>query len=114
MKPIFITGGAGAGKTHLAKTICEGRKTSYISGYQLKASYLPIKKDCEYLIIDNINDSDQLKEAIQLALSDFIELNIKCEPITNISPKVIIVAQPEILQFFDIDSIKNSFNFFAL
>lgn len=114
MKPIFITGDAGTWKTRLAKTICEGRKTSYISGYQLKESFLPISKDCEYLIIDNVNNASQLKDAIQLALSDFIELYVKGESIINICPKVIIVAQIELLQFFDIDSIKNSFNFFAL
>ena len=114
MKPIFITGGAVTGKTRLAKTICEGRKTSYISGYQLKESFLPIKKDCEYLIIDNINNRGQLGAAINIALSDFIKLQIKGERPISICPKVIIVAQSEILEFFNIDSIKNSFNFFAL
>ena len=72
-------------------------------------------KPTSYTIkIDNINDIDELKDAINLALSDFIELHIKGEPIINICPKVIIVSQKELLQFVDIDSIKNSFNFFAL
>ena len=90
----IITGKRGSGKSSLAKKIVGDKKAVWVQQHSLKsdfwASEYGVKKNTEFIIVDELSDIDKVKELF----NDVLTIQERLKRKRRISmPQIIIVSQ---------------------
>lgn len=90
----IITGKRGSGKSSLVKKIVEDKKAVWVEQYALKGAFwtseYEVKKNTEFIIIDEVTEIGELKELF----GDVLVVRERLKKDYSISmPQIIIVSQ---------------------